>query len=130
RTYPLSAGPRAADLQPACRRHWLPPGNGKPARLHREFGADRGQAPAMRIGGAPKLLWLFRLRSQAVTETSSHHQSAGQPPEGLAARQVRTSRGGRRSGWLVTVVVAVAAAGVLSAWRAGWLSPAGSSGPG
>jgi len=65
-----------------------------------------------------------------VTETSSHHQSAGQPPEGLAARQVRTSRGGRRSGWLVTVVVAVAAAGVLSAWRAGWLSPAGSSGPG
>lgn len=65
-----------------------------------------------------------------MAETTSRHQSAGQPPEGLAARQVRTSRGRRRSGRVVTAAVAVAAAGVLSAWRAGWLSPAGSSGPG
>lgn len=52
----------------------------------------------------------------------------GLPGAGQAAAEARGSRGRRR--WVALGVVAVVAAGVVSAWRAGVFSPAASSGTG
>jgi hypothetical protein len=50
------------------------------------------------------------------------------PADVLAAAEARGSR--RRGRWVAAGIVVVAAAGAVSAWRAGVLSPAGSSGSG
>ena len=50
------------------------------------------------------------------------------PADVVAAAQPRGSR--RRGRWVAAGIVVVAAAGAVSAWRAGVLSPAGSSGSG
>jgi len=63
-----------------------------------------------------------------VSETVSRGREAGQQAEVLAAGEVRGSRGRRR--WAALGIVAVVAAGVVSAWRVGAFSPAASSGAG
>jgi len=63
-----------------------------------------------------------------VSETVSRGREAGQQAEVLAAGEARGSRGRRR--WVALGVVAVVAAGAVSAWRAGVFSPAASSGTG
>jgi hypothetical protein len=63
-----------------------------------------------------------------VSETVSRGQEAGQQAEALAAGEARGSRGRRR--WAALGIVAVVAAGGVSAWRAGVFSPAASSGAG
>ena len=68
-------------------------------------------------------------RSRAiVSETVSHGREAGQQAEVLAAARARGSRG--RGRWVALGIVVVVAAGAVSAWRAGVLSPAASSGAG
>ena len=63
-----------------------------------------------------------------VSETVSRGREAGQQAEVLAAAGARGSRGRRR--WAALGIVAVVAAGAVSAWRAGVFPPAASSGPG
>jgi hypothetical protein len=63
-----------------------------------------------------------------VSKTVSRGREAGQQAEVLAAGEVRGSRGRRR--WAALGIVAVVAAGVVSAWRVGAFSPAASSGAG
>jgi hypothetical protein len=63
-----------------------------------------------------------------VSETVSRGREAGRQVEVLAAGEARVSRGRRR--WVALGIVAVVAAGVVSAWRAGVFSPAASSGAG
>jgi hypothetical protein len=60
--------------------------------------------------------------------TVSRGREAGQQAGVLAAGKARGSRG--RGRWVALGIVAVVAAGVLSAWRAGVFSPPGSSGSG
>jgi hypothetical protein len=63
-----------------------------------------------------------------VSETVSRGREAGQQAEVLAAAEARGSRGRRR--WAALGIVAVVAAGAVSAWRAGVFPPAASSGTG
>ena len=63
-----------------------------------------------------------------MSKTVSRSREAGQQAEVLAAGEVRGSRGRRR--WAALGIVAVVAAGVVSAWRVGAFSPAASSGAG
>jgi hypothetical protein len=63
-----------------------------------------------------------------VSKTVTRGREAGQQAEVLAAGEVRGSRGRRR--WAALGIVAVVAAGVVSAWRVGAFSPAASSGAG
>jgi hypothetical protein len=63
-----------------------------------------------------------------VSETVSRGREAGQQAEALAAAEARGSRGRRR--WVALGIVAVVAAGAVSAWRVGVISPAGSPGSG
>jgi hypothetical protein len=63
-----------------------------------------------------------------VSETVSRGREAGRQVEVLAAGEARASRGRRR--WVALGIVAVVAAGVVSAWRAGVFSQAASSGAG
>ena len=63
-----------------------------------------------------------------MSETVSRGREAGQQAEVLAAGEARGSRGRRR--WVALGIVAVVAAGAVSAWRAGVFSPAASSGAG
>ncbi len=63
-----------------------------------------------------------------MSETVSHGREAGQQAEVLAAARARGSRG--RGRWVALGIVVVVAAGAVSAWRAGVLSPAASSGAG
>jgi hypothetical protein len=63
-----------------------------------------------------------------VSETVSRGREAGRQVEVLAAGEAKVSRGRRR--WVALGIVAVVAAGVVSAWRAGVFSPAASSGAG
>jgi hypothetical protein len=64
-----------------------------------------------------------------VSKTVSRGREAGQQAEVLAAGEVRGSRGRRR--WAAALgIVAVVAAGVVSAWWVGAFSPAASSGAG
>ena len=66
-----------------------------------------------------------------MSGTVSRGREAGRQEEALAAEEARASRGRRRGGWVAAgLVVVVLAAGVVSAWRAGVFSPAGSSGSG
>jgi len=58
----------------------------------------------------------------------SRGREAGQHAEVLAAAEARGSRGRRR--WVALGIVAVVAAGAVSAWRAGMSSPAVLSGSG
>jgi hypothetical protein len=60
-----------------------------------------------------------------VSETVSRGREAGQQAEALAAGEARGSRGLRR--WAALGIVAVVAAGAVTAWRAGVFSPAASS---
>ena len=61
-----------------------------------------------------------------MSETVS--REAGRQAEAQTAGEARGSRGRRRGGWVAAgLVVVVVAAVVVSAWRAGVLSPAGSS---
>jgi hypothetical protein len=60
-----------------------------------------------------------------VSETATRGREAGPQPE---AGQARGSH--RPGGWVALGLVVVLAAGVVSAWRAGVFSPAGSSGSG
>jgi hypothetical protein len=62
-----------------------------------------------------------------VSETVPRGREAGQA-EALATTEPRGSRG--RSRWVALGLVAVVAAGAVSAWRAGVFSPAASSGSG
>ena len=61
-------------------------------------------------------------------ETVSRGRKAGQQAEVLTAAEAKGSR--RRGRWAAVGIVAVVAAGAVSAWRAGVFSPAASSGPG
>jgi hypothetical protein len=61
-----------------------------------------------------------------VSETVSRGREAGQQAAALAAAKPRGSRGRRR--WVALGIVAVLAAGAVSAWRAGAFSPAATSG--
>ena len=63
-----------------------------------------------------------------MSKTVTRGREAGQQAEVLAAGEVRGSRGRRR--WAALGIVAVVAAGVVSAWRVGAFSPAASSGTG
>ena len=63
-----------------------------------------------------------------MSETVSRGWEAGQQAEVLAAGEARGSRSRRR--WAALGIVAVVAAGVVSAWRVGAFSPAASSGTG
>jgi hypothetical protein len=63
-----------------------------------------------------------------VSETVSRGREAGWQAEAQAAGEARGSRGRRRGGWVTAGLVVVLAAGVVSAWRAGVFSQAGSSG--
>jgi hypothetical protein len=63
-----------------------------------------------------------------VSETVSRGREAGWQAEAQAAGETRGSRGRRRGGWVTAGLVVVLAAGVVSAWRAGVFSQAGSSG--
>ncbi len=63
-----------------------------------------------------------------MSKTVPRGREAGQQAEVLAAGEVRGSRGRRR--WAALGIVAVVAAGVVSAWRVGAFSPAASSGAG
>ena len=63
-----------------------------------------------------------------MSETVSRGREAEQQVEVLAAGEARGSRG--RRCWVALGIVAVVAAGVVSAWRAGVFSPAASSGAG
>jgi hypothetical protein len=63
-----------------------------------------------------------------VSETVPRGQEASQQAEFLATGEKRESRGRRR--WVALGIVAVVAAGAVSAWRAGVFPPAASSGPG
>jgi hypothetical protein len=63
-----------------------------------------------------------------VSETVPRGREAGQQAEVLAAAEARGSRG--RGRWVALGIVVVVAAGAVSAWRAGVLSPAASSGAG
>ena len=63
-----------------------------------------------------------------MSETVSRGREAGQQAEVLAAAGARGSRG--RGRWVALGIVVVVAAGAVSAWRAGVLSPAASSGAG
>ena len=63
-----------------------------------------------------------------MSKTVTRGREAGQQAEVLAAGEVRGSRGRRR--WAALGIVAVVAAGVVSAWRVGAFSPAASSGAG
>ena len=65
-----------------------------------------------------------------MSETVSRGREAGWQAEAQAAGEARGSRGRRRGGWVAAGLVVVVAAGVVSAWRAGVFSPAGSSGSG
>ncbi len=68
-----------------------------------------------------------------MSGTVSRGREAGWQAEAQAAGEARGSRGRRRGGWVaagLVVLVVVLAAGVVSAWRAGVFSPAGSSGSG
>jgi hypothetical protein len=64
-----------------------------------------------------------------MSGTVSRGREAGRQAQALAAEEARASRGRRRGGWVAAGLVA-AAAGLVSAWRAGVFSPAGSSGSG
>ena len=63
-----------------------------------------------------------------MSETVPRSREAGQQPEALAAAEARGSRG--RGRWVALGILAVVAAGAVSAWRAGVFSPAASSGAG
>ena len=63
-----------------------------------------------------------------MNETVSRGREAGQQAEVLAGAEARGSRG--RGRWVALGIVAVVAAGVVRAWRAGMFSPAAWSGPG
>jgi hypothetical protein len=63
-----------------------------------------------------------------VSETVTRGQEAGQQAEVLAAAGTRETRG--RGRWVALGIVVVVAAGAVSAWRAGVISPAASSGAG
>ncbi len=63
-----------------------------------------------------------------MSETVSRGREAGQQAEVLAGAEARGSRGRRR--WVALGIVAVVAAGAVSAWQVGVFSPAASSGPG
>ena len=65
-----------------------------------------------------------------MSETVSRGREAGWQAEAQAAGEARGSRGRRRGGWVAAGLAVVLAAGVVSAWRAGVFSPAGSSGSG
>jgi hypothetical protein len=65
-----------------------------------------------------------------VSETVSRGRGAGGQAEAQAAGEATASPGRRRGGWVAAGLVVVLAAGVVSAWRAGVFSPAGSSGSG
>ncbi len=65
-----------------------------------------------------------------MSGTVSRGREAGWQAEAQAAGEARGSRGRRRGGWVAAGLVVVLAAGVVSAWRAGVFSPAGSSGSG
>jgi hypothetical protein len=65
-----------------------------------------------------------------VSRTVSRGREAGWQAEAKAAGEARGSRGRRRGGWVAAGLVVVLAAGVVSAWRAGVFSAAGSSGSG
>jgi hypothetical protein len=65
-----------------------------------------------------------------VSGTVSRGREAGWQAEAQAAGEAWGSRGRRRGGWVAAGLVVVLAAGVVSAWRAGVFSPAGSSGSG
>jgi hypothetical protein len=67
-------------------------------------------------------------RRWTVSETVSRGREVGQQAEVLAAAEARGSRGRRR--WAALGIVAVVAAGAVSAWRVGVFSPAASSGAG
>ncbi len=63
-----------------------------------------------------------------MSETVTRGQEAGQQAEVLAAAGTRETRG--RGRWVALGIVVVVAAGAVSAWRAGVISPAASSGAG
>jgi hypothetical protein len=63
-----------------------------------------------------------------VGETAARGREARQPAEVLAAAGARESRG--RGRWMALGLVVVVAAGAVSAWRAGVISPTASSGAG
>ncbi len=65
-----------------------------------------------------------------MSGTVSRGREAGRQADAQAAGEARGSRGRRLGGWVAAGLVAVLAAGVASAWRAGVFSPAGSSGSG
>jgi hypothetical protein len=65
-----------------------------------------------------------------VSGTVSRGREAGWRAEAQAAGGARGSRGRRRGGWVAAGLVVVAAAGVVSAWRAGVFAPAASPGAG
>ena len=65
-----------------------------------------------------------------MSETVSRGREAGREAEAQAAGEAKGSRRRRRGGWAAAGLVVVLAAGVVSAWRAGVFSPAGSSGSG
>jgi hypothetical protein len=63
-----------------------------------------------------------------MSGTVSRRRESGQQAEAQAAAEVRRPRG--RGRWVALGIVAVMAAGAVSAWRAGAFSPATSSGAG
>jgi hypothetical protein len=63
-----------------------------------------------------------------VSETVSRGREAERQTQAQPAGEARGSRGRRRGGWVTAGLAVVLAAGVVSAWRAGVFSPAGSSG--
>jgi hypothetical protein len=66
-----------------------------------------------------------------MSGTVSRGREAGQQAEAQAAAEARGSRGHhRRGGWVAVGLVALAAAGAVSAWRAGAFSSAATSGAG
>jgi hypothetical protein len=68
---------------------------------------------------------------QAAGQPTAGQQAAGNPAATAgnpAAAKAEQANRRRRGGWAAAGLVALAAAGVVSAWRAGALSPAGSPG--
>src|SRR5260370_5806911 len=75
-------------------------------------------APALRAARSRKR----KGRRWIVSETVSRGREAGQQAEVLAAAEARGSRGRRR--WAALGIVAVVAAGAVSAWRGRGFFPA------